>query len=122
MSDLKLTETGDLDMGSSDILDLSIITDYKEEIKQRIAIRLRSFKNDWFADLDDGLPYFEDIFIKNPDKILVSSIFKSEILAVPGVTGLDDFDYDLDISTRELTLTFSAKTNEGTIPIEISLL
>lgn len=122
MSELKLNSNFDLDLGPDSLQNFSIITDQKECIKQRIIIRIRSFTNDWFANLDDGLPYFRDIFVKNPDRAVILGLYRGIILGVPGVTGIDDLDYNLDTSLRSMALSFVAKTNEGTIPIELSLL
>lgn len=119
MTDFKLTEDFDLDFGEgdSDLLDLQIETDEKNIIKQQLVTALRSFTNDWFANLDDGLPYFQDILVKNPDRITVIGLYRSAILSVDGVVGVEDFDYDFDASARELTVSFTVLTGTGNIEI-----
>lgn len=56
-----------------------------EAIRLRLVARLKFFKAEWFLDKRQGMPYFEAVFVKNPDIALVQSIFRRAILATPGV-------------------------------------
>ena len=121
MSDIQLTEDGDLFFSEGSFKDLALTTE-KNEIAQRLRIRLRSFANDWFLDLSDGIPYFEDILKKNPNINIIRGLFKSAILAVEGVTSLLSFEMQNDPSTRTLSIEFGVMTTGGELPIAINIL
>jgi len=57
-------------------------------IAQEVAILLRTLKGEWFADLDEGVPYIPDLIQSKPTDDQVISILRPLILSVPGVTGI----------------------------------
>jgi hypothetical protein len=59
-----------------------------EAIRLRVVSRLKFFKGEWFLDKRQGIPYFEAVFVKNPDLSLVQSIFRQAILGTPGVQSI----------------------------------
>ena len=122
MKDLKITTTGDLDFTVGGNKDLQFETDTKEVIAQRLRIALRSFKNDWFINLADGLPYFDDILVKNASIATIQALIKSTILNVEGVNSLVDFQMNYDISTRKFTIDFQVLTAFGTLPLVVNIL
>ena len=74
-----------------------------EEILQRIKIRLRFFKDEWFLNSEHGLPYFEDILgSKNLDLNIVESILREQILDVEGVREIIESSIDYDENEREV--------------------
>jgi len=81
------------------------------EVAQHVRCRLLFYKNEWFLNLNAGVPYFEEIFIKPVDLANVESIFKATILQTDGVARLLTFSMDyVGASTRKLTISFSAET------------
>lgn len=75
-----------------------------EAIRLRILARLKFFKGEWFLDLRQGMPYFEAVFVKNPDVSLVQSIFRRAILSTPGVQTIIRMSTQLDRATRTFTI------------------
>jgi hypothetical protein len=74
-----------------------------EEILQRIKIRLRFFKDEWFLNSEHGLPYFEDILgSKNLDLNIVESILREQILDVEGVREIVESSIDYDENERKV--------------------
>ena len=74
-----------------------------EEILQRIKIRLRFFKDEWFLNSEHGLPYFEDILgSKNLDLNIVESILREQILDVEGVREIIESSIDYDENERKV--------------------
>lgn len=120
MTDIKLTDDGDISFSETSFKDMEIITG-NEEIAQRLRIKLRSFLADWFLDLDDGIPYFQEVFTKNPSINVIRAFFKSAILSVEGVSSLLTFELDYGISERKLSLDFTALTESGELPIIINI-
>jgi hypothetical protein len=90
-----------------------------EEILQRIKIRLRFFKDEWYLNSDHGLPYFEDILgTKNVDINGVESLFREQILDVEGVREITESAIDYDGTTRKLSYSFSAVSINNTVITE----
>lgn len=75
-----------------------------EAIRLRILARLRFFKREWFLDLRQGMPYYEAVFVKNPDIGLVQSIFRRAILSTPGVLSIARMTTNFDRLARVFTI------------------
>ena len=91
-----------------------------DALLQHLALRLRFFLAEWFLDLRVGIPYYEDILIKNPDLVLVQGIFREVILETPGVDSISRFDLSVESSTRVMKLDFTViKTADGE-PLDFS--
>lgn len=87
-----------------------------EAIAQRILVRLRWFKGEWFLDENQGIPYFQVLLgVKSPDIALVSGLLRRAILSTPGVARVQSLDLSYDSSTREASLAFVAETDDGAI-------
>jgi len=85
-----------------------------EEIRQRLIQRLKKFAGEWFLDINDGVPYFQAVFVKGTPADIIESIFKDVIIGTDGVDFLKRFE-PLDLSgTRELTVDFDVQTINGT--------
>lgn len=84
-----------------------------DAIAQDLTICLQFFKGEWFLDPDIGVPYFEQVFVKNPNLDAIRVIFRSVILSRPGVLSLSDFTVAFDAKTRVLRVKFTAETDEG---------
>ena len=83
MKDLLITRSGDLyiDPATGDI----IITD---SVEQAIQIRLRWFFKEWRLGPRKGIPYWEEVLIKNPNKLRIRQLFREAILSVEEVEDL----------------------------------
>lgn len=68
---------------------------------------------EWFLDTSQGLPYFTQIFVKNPNPVVVDAVFKRPVIEDPAVLQLRSFTLDLDTEIRVLTVTFNAMTTDG---------
>jgi hypothetical protein len=86
-----------------------------DAIVERIKTRLRFFRKEWFLDQRLGMPYRERIFVKNPDLVLISFIFKKALVSTPGVKAVNRFSARIDASTRTLFLDFEAQIESGTV-------
>jgi hypothetical protein len=117
MSDLKLN-TDRNSAHYNDIViengDLALVSG-EDAVEQRVRQFLNTFLGEWFLDTRVGVPWFQQIMVKNADPIIVDSILKATILNVPGVEELKKFEIDVDTSTREMTLTFKADCDDGDV-------
>lgn len=117
MNDLAFDNSGDLLIENFDISFVSGI----DQIVQNLAFRLRFFQGEWYLDIDAGIPYYEDFFIKAPNQIRIESLLKQEIIDTVGVLELTDFSSDFNSSLRRFSVIFSASTNEGIINLEVEV-
>ena len=112
MSDIALNysgQTGDLDL-TGHRLNLAA---GDAAIETNLRIRLRFFLEEWFLDLRQGIPYFREILIKNPNLLLVRSIFRQAILDTTGISAVPDLALSINSSTRELSVSFVAILDTG---------
>ena len=85
----------------------------REGIQQRIGQTLRTIAGEWFLDLDYGLPYFEQILVKNPNLPSVQDIFRRALLSVKGVSSVERLNLSLDTTSRTLTVSWVVLTDLG---------
>lgn len=82
------------------------------EVQQRLRTRYRFFLATWFLDTLLGLPWYEDIFIKNPNLPIVGAILREVALTTPGVATLSEFELSVDGVTRDMTVDLTAVFEE----------
>ena len=85
----------------------------REGIQQRIGQTLRTIAGEWFLDLDYGLPYFEQILVKNPNLPSVQDIFRRALLSVKGVSSVERLTLSLDTPNRILRVDWVVSTDLG---------
>lgn len=117
MADIEL----DLDPNSPHFHDVKIVNgdlvlnDGVEAIRQHILQRLRMFLGEWFLDNTIGLPYFQQILVKNPDQSKIDAIFINQILGTPGVVSLTKYSFVPNFINRSVSVTFECLTTQGTV-------
>jgi len=113
-----------LDRGTHDLYipadDLVLVTGL-EQLQQNLTIRLRFFLREWFLDENAGVPYYDDILIKNPNVPDIENILKSYILDTPDVIELLEFDTVFEPTQRTLEVSFKARTNFGIADLSVSV-
>lgn len=82
-------------------------------IRQKISTRFRFFLGEWFLDTRQGVPYYRDVFLKDPSLDVIRSTFRKLVLGTPGVLSLASFAINYDQSARTLSFAFQAKVNGG---------
>jgi hypothetical protein len=83
-----------------------------DSIAQEVSVLLRTFEGEWFADLEEGVPYIPDLIQAKPTDAQVISILRPMILEVPGVTGIDSIAI-VRGSGRTATITADLETDTG---------
>ncbi len=109
MSDFKIGADGDLVIENGDM----VIVDGLAAIGQHVAIRLRSFKGEWFLNQNFGVSYLQEVLGKGTPATRLRAIFQEIILGTDGIASVDSMDLDYDGATRTLTITFQATTDSG---------
>ncbi len=85
-----------------------------EEVTQRLDTKLRFFLGEWQLNKLAGIPYYRDIFKKNPNLTAVQGVFAAAITSDPGIANLDSIALVVD-SARKLTLSFAATLTDGSV-------
>ncbi len=92
-----------------------------DETRQRIEVRLRTFRGEWFEDALQGVPYFERILEKGVTAPIVTSIVRAVVESVPGVAEVVSIRADIEKRTRtcrvsELRVRYSANGSVANVP------
>lgn len=116
MSTLAINSQNDLYFNSAGRLVTIAESNTDEEILQRIKVRLRFFKGEWYLNTEHGIPYFQDILgTKSFDNNIIESIFRKAILDVEGVKGLIESSVDYEPTERKINYFFKALSINNTI-------
>lgn len=84
-------------------------------IRQKLSARFKFFLGEWFLDLRQGVPYYRDVFTKDPNLDVIRSLFRKLILGTPGVLSLASFVINYDQASRSMTFAFQAKVSGGVV-------
>jgi hypothetical protein len=116
--DLQLdTDCEDLEIVN---LDLALV-DGTVRVKQALCIALRTFRGEWFLNSEAGVPYYQNILVKNPVISEINSLLKVAILQVANVEKLLEFSSTWDTAARELSVSFRVDTTFGPVTVEETL-
>lgn len=115
--DIALDDTGDWQVSGGD---LQLIGD-GPSITQAVRIALEFFMGEWFLDQTAGIPYYQSVFVKNPDVNLLRQIFNDEIAGVPGILSVNSLAINFDRATRELFVTYTASSSTGPLADTVAL-
>lgn len=91
-------------------------------VSQAIKTRLLLLKGEWWEDLDDGLPLFQQILGQTGTKnnlTIVDSLIKERIIETQDVTGIGEFSSTYE--ERKYSFTATVNTKYGSVSISNSL-
>lgn len=108
MSDFALTAGGDLEITRGR---LRVVTG-TEALAQRLRVRLRLFRGDWFLDQLAGVPYHDYVLRKRTSPGVRREVFRRAIATTRGVREIVSLDVRLDQRTRMLTVTCEVRTDD----------
>jgi hypothetical protein len=89
-------------------------------VLNQIRAGAQVFKGTWHFDRNAGIDY-EQVFVKNPDLRVVRILFWDFLRNVPGVTDVESLDLRVDTLSRTLYVTFSVRTDFGTLQETLAL-
>jgi hypothetical protein len=101
--DLLLDEAGD-----------AVIVTGRAAIAQHIRVRFQHFLGEWHLDRREGVPWFEQILVANPDLTIINELFRRTVRSTPGIASVRSLSLDFDRATRTLVVRdFEAVTTNG---------
>lgn len=98
---------------------LKVVTD-NEAIAQHVKQRLLFYRGEWFLDVLSGVPWFQDVFVRPHNPVVIESVIKREILDTPGVAALQSFS--LDINERKRSIEVLEATALSTLDQELEII
>jgi hypothetical protein len=101
----RIIPAGDLELKKGNF----VFLDGPDFVRQKLAVRFKFFAGEWFLDKRQGIPYFRDVYRKNPDLDLIRSLFRRVILTCPGIASCSRNDLVYDEPARTLAHSFQAR-------------
>lgn len=92
-----------------------------ESVRQAVLIRLRWILDEWRLGPEYGFPWFEEVFVKNPNTIKLKQLIREEILKVDGVKSAEVSAIDYDPAKRTATIRYTVKVGEDVYREEVTL-
>ena len=117
---LALNEDHDLDLTRGNLT----LDEAEASLAQRVKCALLLVRGEWFLRPNDGVPYFEDIWKKNPDMGIVRAAFVDRILAVDGVAAIVQLETRFSSEERAYYLQFTVRGVDSVVAsgaLEVSL-
>lgn len=108
-----------LDANGDPVFDPNVALADADAVRQAIQTRLLLFEGEWFEDLNEGTPLFQQILgvIKKAGNQDVASLaITARIAGSPFVTGVSDISSSVD-EKRKLTYSATAQTIFGPVPV-----
>jgi hypothetical protein len=101
---------------------VTVTVDQADSVAQKLSIKLRTFKTEWFINTDTGIPYYQEIFGKVRNKQSIDAIFHKAILEESDVLEIVEFSSSIDVG-RTYSLIFRVRTslNQLTNNIQINV-
>lgn len=88
-------------------------------VGQKVKIRLQWFLGEWFLNEDIGLPYFQEILIKNPNRLSIVNMIKRVIMDTEGIESIESFSADfIEGERRKFKIETVMKTNYGRLSLD----
>lgn len=115
MVDILLDDKGDLMLSE----DGDIFT--TDSVRQAILVRLRWIYGEWRLGPEQGFPWFEHVFIKNPDTEAIRHLIREEILKVDGVTGALVTMVEFDRAKRSINFRYEVSVGREHFLEEVML-
>ena len=115
MIDIMLNKDCDLDI--SPLGDITVV----DSVRQAVMIRLKWIAGEWRLGPDFGFPWFEEVFVRNPNIPKIQSLIRSEILKVEGVTAVQITKTTFDKAKRSLLVRYELAVGEETYEEEVEL-
>jgi hypothetical protein len=116
-----------MDLATNDLLitngDLSLVTG-SDAIAQALQQTLQFWLGEWFLDTTRGVPFKQDILIKNPNLDLVQADIVNAAANVSGVTQILDIQFDYSNVNRTFSISVSALESSGqaiTVQAQVTL-
>lgn len=108
----------ELDVNTNDLVvqdgTINLLNREDKVARQSLVINLLTYQGEWFLDLTEGIPYFQQILIKGVTQSFVDSIIKQAIRISPFITSIVSFRSEMT-SDSYIVKEFTGTTTNGQI-------
>ena len=108
-----MSPTGDYTFGQGGA---NFLIDSPAAVGQACLTRLKLWTGEWFLDLGEGTPYWQEI-LAHKNTALAGSVIRERILGTPFAVSIDDFSAVFNNTTRAFSVTGQLNTAFGPVPI-----
>lgn len=115
MIDFTMNNNGDLDIDESGEISTT------DSVVQEVLIKLKWFLGEWKLGTAYGFPYFEEVFVKNPNLAKIKHYVRELLLGVEEVTKVISVDLTVDKAQRTARLSTSFAVGEEIFKQEVLL-
>ena len=115
MLDILTTKAGDIVV--SDLGDISLTY----SVRQTVRVHLRWFFGEWRLGPQLGFPWFEEIFVKNPNIEKIKTLIRDEILSIDEVDDVDVTSVIYDPAGRNFTCRYECYVGEDVFREELKI-
>lgn len=112
----KQDASGDMVFGNGD---LDFYIDSPEAVGQSVETRLKLWLGEWFLNIEEGTPYQTNVLGANKSKS-APIVIRERIFKTPGVTEIVSFDYDINATTRKISIRSTINTIYGQTTVEVN--
>ncbi len=112
MSTFAQDNTGDLLLTNSKF---TLVTDPAAAGAQKLRNQFKIFLGEWFLDSRIGMPYFQEVFVKNPNMAILTQLFRSVIASTAGVVRVISCNVTFNDATRAASVAFAAQWENGAV-------
>jgi hypothetical protein len=92
-----------------------------DEVVQRVAVALKTHRGEWLFDTDLGLPYREEIMVRNPDLERITGLVRALIISIEDVTSITQLQLDYNGSARTMRVEGQITTIYGPAGLGVTL-
>ena len=110
----RLDQNGDIATSGSQFIGSA------EEIAQTVKTRLKLFEGEYFRDISDGTPWFQQILGKGSSLGVKEALIKRRISQTEGVSSIFQFETDFDLSNRRYSVQAGILTPFGQATISLT--
>jgi hypothetical protein len=97
------------------------IVDTPQAVAQAIYTRLMLFRGEWFLDLTEGTPWYQQILGKPRGPADYDTALRSRIAGTPYVARLIDYASSYNPTLRTLTVGCTVNTAFGPVTVEVPI-
>lgn len=102
----------DLDISSGNLV---VVQDRDTCLANKLTIRFQLFLGEWFMDSRIGVPYYQVVFVKNPNLVIIGQLFRNVIYGTPGIKNILSEDISFFSAFRQLSATYKIQSDTGAI-------
>lgn len=114
MVDITINQNREIELSKGDLKTVSGV----EQYMQSLTIRLLRLKGNDFFDVERGIDYFGQIYVKGIPQDVIEGVFRRKIMETPGTKSIEEMNIQIDAVQRILHLSFTVNTEYGIVEME----